>query len=215
MVTIRSLFEFICVKAGQNGGYLRTIHDTTITAFFAPHTAHSGASKHDDALSPSPPLRRIPLAGQYREVIRQATTKDEPAIRDCAQQAYARYVPLIGKKPAPMVADFQAQIALGHVYVAADQRGEFQGFIVFYPEGKHILLENVAVVPGAAGRGIGKSLIRFCEDEARRRDFDAVHLYTNEKMTENLSFYPRLGYIEVARRTEYGFNRVFFEKSFL
>jgi ribosomal protein S18 acetylase RimI-like enzyme len=148
-------------------------------------------------------------------MIRQATAKDEPAIRDCAQQAYARYVPLIGKKPAPLVADFRAQIAAGHVYVAADEGGELQGFIVFYPEGKGILLENVAVLPGAAGRGIGKSLIRFCEDEARRRDFDAVHLYTNEKMTENLSFYPHLGYIEVARRTEEGFNRVFFEKSFL
>jgi ribosomal protein S18 acetylase RimI-like enzyme len=114
-----------------------------------------------------------------------------------------------------MVADFQAQIAAGHVYVAADEGGELQGFIVFYPERKHILLENVAVLPGTAGRGIGKSLIRFCEDEARRRDFDAVHLYTNEKMTENLSFYPRLGYIKVARRTEDGFKRVFFEKRFL
>jgi hypothetical protein len=101
MVTIRWLFEFICVKGSQNGGYLRTIHDTIVTAFFAPHTAHRGASNHDDALSPSPPLRRIPPAGQYRpryqpkrdEVIRQATAKDEPAIRDCAQQAYARYVP--------------------------------------------------------------------------------------------------------------------------
>jgi ribosomal protein S18 acetylase RimI-like enzyme len=149
------------------------------------------------------------------EVIRQATAKDEQAIRDCAQRAYARYAPLIGKKPAPMVADFQAQIAAGDVYVAADDEGEFQGFIVFYPEGKHILLENVAVLPGAAGRGIGKSLIRFCEDEAKRRKFDAVHLYTNEKMTANLSIYPSLGYIEVARRTEDGFNRVFFEKSFL
>jgi hypothetical protein len=31
-------------------------------------------------------------------------------------------------------------------------------------------------------------------------------------MTENLSIYPRLGYVEVARRSEDGFNRVFFEK---
>ena len=215
MVTIRWLFEFIRVKGGQNGSDLRTIHDTIVSAYFALHTAHSGTSKHDDGLSPSPPLRRIPLAGQYREVIRQATANDEPAIKDCAQQAYARYVPLIGKKPAPMVADLQAQIAAGQVYIAAAEGGELQGFVVFYPEGKHILLESVAVLPGAAGRGIGKSLIRFCEDEARRCDFDAVRLYTNEKMTENLSFYPRLGYIEVARRTEDGFNRVFFEKSFL
>jgi ribosomal protein S18 acetylase RimI-like enzyme len=145
-------------------------------------------------------------------VIRQASAKDEPAIRDCAEQAYVRYVPLIGRKPAPMVADFEAQIAAGDVYVATDDEDDVQGFIVFYPEGRHILLENVAVRPSAAGRGIGRSLIRFCEVEARRRGFHAVHLYTNEKMTENLSIYPRLGYVEVGRRTEDGFNRVFFEK---
>jgi ribosomal protein S18 acetylase RimI-like enzyme len=145
-------------------------------------------------------------------MIRQARTSDEPEIRDCAGQAYARYVPAIGRKPAPMVADFAAQIAAGQVYVATDERDLFAGFIVFYPEQGHILLENVAVLPRAAGRGVGKALIGFCEDAARQRGMD-VHLYTNEKMTENLSIYPRLGYVEVGRRTEDGFNRVYFEKS--
>ena len=55
-------------------------------------------------------------------------------------------------------------------------------------------------------------VIRFCKDERRRRGFDRIVLYTNEKMTENLSIYPRLGYAEVARRTENGFSRVSFEK---
>jgi ribosomal protein S18 acetylase RimI-like enzyme len=145
-------------------------------------------------------------------VIRQAEAADEPDIRNCAEQAYAPYVPLIGRKPAPMIADFGAQIAAGHIYVATGDDGIFQGFIVFYPEERHILLENVAVLPRAAGRGIGKALIRFCENEARQGGFSAVHLYTNEKMTENLSIYPRLGYAEVGRRSEDGFNRVFFEK---
>lgn len=145
-------------------------------------------------------------------MIRQANAKDEPEIRNCAEQAYARYVPLIGQKPAPMVADFKVQIAAGNVYVAIDDEGGFQGFIVFYPSDEHILLENVAVLPSVAGRGIGKALIFFCENEARQRGFSSVHLYTNEKMTDNLLIYPRLGYIEVARRTEDGFNRVFFEK---
>jgi hypothetical protein len=31
-------------------------------------------------------------------------------------------------------------------------------------------------------------------------------------MTENLAFYPALGYTEVDRRREHGFERVFFEK---
>jgi GNAT superfamily N-acetyltransferase len=144
-------------------------------------------------------------------MIRRANPGDEAQIRDCAEQAYARYVAVIGRKPAPMVAAFKAQIEAGRVYVAAEGDA-FQGFIAFFPKGDHILLENVAVLPSAAGRGVGKSLIGFCEEEARRGGYNAVHLYTNEKMTDNLSIYPRLGYVEVARRHEDGFDRVFFEK---
>jgi GNAT superfamily N-acetyltransferase len=148
-------------------------------------------------------------------MIRQAKAGDEPEIGDCAERAYARYVPLIGRKPAPMVADFAAQIAAGHVYVATDDQDALQGFIVFCAEEGHILLENVAVLPRAAGRGIGRTLIGFCENAARRRGMNAVRLYTNEKMIDNLSIYPKLGYVEVAHRTENGFNRVYFEKSLI
>jgi len=145
-------------------------------------------------------------------MIRQAEASDELEIRDCAEQAYARYLPLIGRKPAPMIADFAAQIAAGEVYAATDDHGAFEGFIVFYAEVGHIL-ENVAVLPRAAGRGVGKMLISFCENAARRRGMNSVQLYTNEKMTDNLSIYPKLGYVEVSRRTENGFHRVYFEKS--
>jgi N-acetylglutamate synthase-like GNAT family acetyltransferase len=146
-------------------------------------------------------------------MIRPAKAKDEPAIRHCAEQAYARYVPEIGRKPAPMTADFTAQIAAGIVYVATDEDATFQGFVVFYAQEEHVLLENVAVLPSAAGRGVGKSLISFCESAGRQLGMNAVHLYTNEMMTDNLSIYPKLGYIQVALRTEHGFKRVYFEKS--
>lgn len=146
-------------------------------------------------------------------MIRLAVATDEPEVRQCAGQAYARYVPLIGRKPAPMTADFARQIADGVVYVATDDRAVFQGFIVFYAEHGHMLLENVAVLPSAAGQGVGKALIRFCEDAARQQGVGAVHLYTNEKMTENLSIYPKLGYVNVGQRTEDGFKRVYFEKT--
>ena len=145
-------------------------------------------------------------------MIRQAIASDEPEIRECAEQAYAQYVPLIGRKPAPMVADFATQIAEGEVFVATDDQDGFQGFIVFSAEGRRVLLENVAVLPRAVGRGVGKALINFCENAARERGIGAVFLYTNEKMTENLSIYARLGYAEVGRRIEDGFNRVYFEK---
>ncbi|WP_416424149.1 GNAT family N-acetyltransferase [Pseudomonas sp. App30] len=146
-------------------------------------------------------------------MIRLAQANDEPAIRHCAEQAYARYVPELGRKPAPMTADFAAQIAAGSVYVATDEHATLEGFVVFYAEDGHVLLENVAVLPSAAGRGVGKSLISFCEHTTRQLGINAVHLYTNEKMTDNLSMYAKLGYVEVGRRTEQGFKRVYFEKS--
>ncbi len=146
-------------------------------------------------------------------MIRPALAGDEAGIRDCAARAYARYVALIGRKPAPMLADFAAQIARRAVHVATDDRDRLLGFIVFHPEGDHLLLENVAVFPQVAGRGVGRALIAFCESAAREQGFGAVHLYTNEKMAENLSLYPKLGYVEVGRRTEDGFNRVYFEKA--
>lgn len=162
-------------------------------------------------LSPRRGMIKVSKGGRD-ELIRLAIEKDVAAIRECAQQAYARYVPLIGRKPAPMVADFESQVEDGSVYIAGDSNGEFQGYIVFFPEQDHILLESVAVLTRAAGKGIGKTLIRFCEAEAGRRGFAAVRLYTNERMTENLLIYPRLGYVEMARRSEEGFKRVYFEK---
>lgn len=148
-----------------------------------------------------------------QHTIRQAVANDKQAVRTCAEQAYAQYVEVIGRKPAPMLADFRSQIAAGQVYVATDEQDELQGFIVFFPVDQHMFLENVAVSKAARGKGIGKSLVRFCEAEAVRLGYDCVQLYTNVKMSDNLSIYPRLGYVEVERRSEEGFDRVYFQKT--
>ncbi|MBW6426080.1 GNAT family N-acetyltransferase [Rhizobium sp. XQZ8] len=145
-------------------------------------------------------------------MIRKAVAADEAAIRACAEQAYARYVAVIGRKPAPMVADYGAQIAAGLVHVVVSEGEGLQGFIVFFLKNTAMLLENVAVRPEAAGKGMGRSLTAYCEAEAQRLGLTAVRLYTNEKMVENLSIYSRLGYVETGRRIKDGFNRVFFEK---
>lgn len=55
--------------------------------------------------------------------------------------------------------------------------------------------------------------MNFCENAARQSGMNAVHLYTNEKMTDNLSTYPKLGYVKDAQRMEDGFKRIYFEKS--
>lgn len=144
-------------------------------------------------------------------MIRPAEASDEAAILACAEQAYSRFIPRIGRKPAPMLADYRGQIAAGQVWIAEDG-SDLAGFIVFAPQGDVMLLENVAVLPTAAGRGIGKALIGCCEAEARRLGLRAISLYTNEKMVENIAIYPKLGYVETRRGDEDGFRRVWFEK---
>ena len=144
--------------------------------------------------------------------IRLATLADEQAVRACAEDAYERYIEAIGKEPAPMVADFRAQISAKIVHVLTDDGGDVVGFIVFFTREDHMFLENVAVRGTAAGKGLGKKLIEYCEAEARQAGLKKVQLYTNEKMTDNLSMYPHLGFREIDRRREDGFSRVYFEK---
>ena len=112
-----------------------------------------------------------------------------------------------------MTADYAAAIAAGEVHVAVDQADRTNGFIVFRAADGAMLLDTVAVRPETQGRGVGLSLIAVCEAAARRAGLPCVRLYTNAKMTANLALYPRLGYAETARRSEDGFDRVYFEKS--
>jgi len=142
-------------------------------------------------------------------VIRLATPRDLDAVRAIARAAYARYVPRIGREPAPMLANFAAAQEAGQLWVVGEP---LAGYAVAYPRGDHWHLENVAVDPAAQGRGIGQALMAHVEVLARQGGAAAVELYTNARMTENLQLYPRLGYAETGRRTEDGFDRVFFRK---
>ncbi|WP_109466353.1 GNAT family N-acetyltransferase [Albibacillus kandeliae] len=146
-------------------------------------------------------------------MIRQARPEDDAAVRAVAEEAYAQYVAAIGRKPAPMTADYTALIAEGVLYVAETAPGEVGGFIVYFPQDGVMFLENIAVHSSAAGEGLGKALMAHCEDTARDIGLPAIELYTNEKMTANLSIYPHLGYVETGRREEDGFNRVYFRKA--
>jgi GNAT superfamily N-acetyltransferase len=143
--------------------------------------------------------------------IRLAVASDVPAVRGCAEAAYARYVAAIGRRPAPMETDFVAAIVAGQIHVA-EVEGAVAGYLHIIPAGDELLLDAVAVLPGFAGKGIGKALIRFAEDEARRLGLGWVRLYTNAKMVENVAIYPHLGYVETGRRRDEGYDRVFFEK---
>ena len=144
--------------------------------------------------------------------LRLAGEQDYSDIHDCAQRAYEKYIERIGKRPAPMDADFMAQIRDKQITVALSD-GTFAGYVACFADGDAIHLDAVAVLPEFAGQGIGKRLIEQVEASARKEGFKAVELFTNEMMLENLLMYPSLGYVETGQRFDRGYNRVFFRKA--
>jgi ribosomal protein S18 acetylase RimI-like enzyme len=144
--------------------------------------------------------------------VRPGRPTDIAAIEELVERAYALYIPRIGRRPAPMDADYAERVDRGCAFVAEDG-GAIAGVIVQMAEPDHLFIEILAVDPARQGEGIGRALLAFAEDRARESGLGALRLYTNAAMTENLAFYPRLGYDEIGRRTENGFERVLFSKT--
>lgn len=144
-------------------------------------------------------------------MIRQARREDGPRLAEIVNAAYAIYVPRIGGKPGPMLEDYPDLAAKGLAHLW-EEAGAILGFAVLIDGDGYLLLDNIAVAPEAQGKGVGGRLIAFVEAEAVRRGFPELRLYTNEKMTENLTLYPKLGFEETHRGRQAGFDRVFFRK---
>jgi GNAT superfamily N-acetyltransferase len=143
--------------------------------------------------------------------IRAAGLADVPALESIARAAYLPWVPRIGRPPAPAFADYGAAVRAGETWLACEG-SEAIGLIVLTPYPDHLLLENVAVVPAAQGRGVGTRLLAFAEERARALGLQEIRLYTNAAMTENIAYCTRHGDTETHRAEEYGFNRVFFSR---
>jgi ribosomal protein S18 acetylase RimI-like enzyme len=144
--------------------------------------------------------------------IRPARPEEAPLLAALAERAYAPYLPVIGRRPAPMDDDYAARIAAGQAWVLEGAEAPL-GLLVLEDRPGHLWIENVAVEPQAAGQGLGRQLLDFAFMEAERRGFTRIELLTNARMTRNISLYQRLGFSEYDRREHNGFDRVFMRKA--
>lgn len=137
-----------------------------------------------------PYRRKGQVSVEYR--IRLAVADDRAAVVELVEQAYQPWVAVIGTRPIPMDADYAELIAAGQVHLAVAD--DLDGLIVLVHEPEVLLVENVAVRPSLHGRGLGRRLLAFAENEACRLGLAAVRLYTNGKMSRNIGLYEKLGY---------------------
>lgn len=127
------------------------------------------------------------------QVARRALAGDAPALRDLVRAAYAKWVPLIGREPKPMTADYDKAVR-EHLVFVVEAPGQLDAAIELIPVAGHLLVENVAVAPSAQGRGLGTQLMDVAERVARDLGLKELRLYTNAKFTENIALYEKLGY---------------------
>jgi ribosomal protein S18 acetylase RimI-like enzyme len=143
--------------------------------------------------------------------IRAATPADAAVVAELVNAAYHCYIERIGQPPGPMLDDYAKRIADEQVWVLDDTDG-IVGILVLEDTASGLLLDNIAVAPGQQGKGHGRALLEFAEAQAVGRGWDAIRLYTNALMTENIALYRRIGYVETARVTEKGFDRAYMTK---
>ena len=145
------------------------------------------------------------------QAIRPALAADAARVRAIVDAAYRPYIPRIGKPPGPMLDDYPARIAACQVWVLEDAR-EISGVLVLEETADSFFLDNIAVAPDRHGEGHGRALLIFAEQEAARRGWRHISLYTNAAMTENIALYQRIGYRKTARMRKNGFDRVYMVK---
>jgi GNAT superfamily N-acetyltransferase len=133
--------------------------------------------------------------------LRQGMVSDAPAIRTLTREAYAKWVPIIGRELKPMTADY-AEAVRKHRFDLLYVAEKLAALIETISEADHLLIENVAVSPSFQGRGFGRKLIAHAEQMAASLGFSETRLYTNKLFTENMQLYSKLGY-RVDREEEF------------
>lgn len=169
------------------------------------------ARRAGDELRNGEELSSAPMANAGTQ-IRAGNIPDVDTIRDLVISAYAVHVRSIGRDPAPMVADYATLVQRGHVWVAVGAGGLIDGVLVMHREGESLSIDSIAVRPALQGQGVGTALMTFAERMACDLNLADVRLYTNQKMTANIDWYRRLGYQEISKHRQDGYDRVFFRK---
>lgn len=125
--------------------------------------------------------------------LRPANADDAEAVRSLTREAYSKWVPVIGREPLPMTADYDEAVRK-HRIDLLHVDGKLAALIEMIPKDGHLLIENVAVSPAWQNRGLGRKLLAHAEQAAAAQGFPVIKLFTNKLFAANVLLYSKMGY---------------------
>lgn len=130
--------------------------------------------------------------------LRRALASDASDVRALVRAAYAKWVPVLGREPLPMQADYERAVT-EHQIDLLSVDGAFVGLIELIRRPDHLWIENVAVSPESQGHGFGRLLLEHAEDQAGLAGLGELRLLTSAAFETNVTLYESVGY-EIDRR---------------
>ena len=125
---------------------------------------------------------------------RRAGRGDVATITELVRSTYARWVPIIGREPLPMTADYDQAVS-NHIIELALLNEQVVGLIELVQDRDCIVLENVAVRTADCGKGYGQALVARAIHLTRAMGHNRMRLCTNKLMARNISIYKKMGFV--------------------
>ena len=126
-------------------------------------------------------------------LLRTANADDVEDVRSLTCEAYSKWVPVIGREPLPMTADYDEAVRK-HRIDLLHVDGKLAGLIEMIPSEGYLLIENVAVSTVFQNRGLGQKLLAHAEHVATAQGYPEIKLFTNKLFAENVQLYSKVGY---------------------
>jgi ribosomal protein S18 acetylase RimI-like enzyme len=126
-------------------------------------------------------------------LFRRAGKNDAAVVRQLTRDVYAKWIPVIGREPMPMQADYEKAVA-EHWVDLVECGDALIALIEMIPRSDHLYVENIAVSEAQQGQGLARQLLDHAADLARASRLPEIRLLTNKAFASNVSLYEHLGF---------------------
>lgn len=155
------------------------------------------------------PTTGVDLVAYRLDLVRPARPEEYEAIADLTVEVYSSLEGGLHPEYAAILRRTAERAATAEVLVAVEGNGPLLGSLTYVPSpgpqgsiatGNEAEFRTLVVSPLAQGRGIGRGLVQWCIDRARRDGRDRLVLSTMPWMKVAHGLYERMGFVRTPER---------------